>query len=136
MLDTGKIAMTPAVELSYLKPKEQELLLETIGSEQATPSLSQAQRMKNAPSGRRSERGHHALHYVRAEKARTEQQHHPVRGKASKAFPQVLHSGTNRKHHMQAAGFLAAKAPERSEQIINQPDENSLALIVLGGNYE
>ena len=46
MVDSGKIAMTPAVELSYLKPKEQELLLETIDSEQATPSLSQAQRMK------------------------------------------------------------------------------------------
>ena len=46
MVDTGKIAMTPAVEISYLKPKEQVLLLETIDSEQATPSLSQAQRMK------------------------------------------------------------------------------------------
>ena len=46
MVDTGKMAMTPAVEISYLKPKEQELLLETIDSEQATPSLSQAQRMK------------------------------------------------------------------------------------------
>ena len=46
MVDTGKIAMTPAVEISYLRPKEQELLLETIDSEQATPSLSQAQRMK------------------------------------------------------------------------------------------
>ena len=46
MVDSGKMAMTPAVELSYLKPKEQELLLETIDSEQATPSLSQAQRMK------------------------------------------------------------------------------------------
>ena len=46
MVDTGKIAMTPAVEISYPKPKEQELLLETIDSEQATPSLSQAQRMK------------------------------------------------------------------------------------------
>ena len=46
MVDTGKMAMTPAVELSYLKPKEQELLLETIGSEQATPSLSQAQRIR------------------------------------------------------------------------------------------
>ena len=46
MVDTGKMAMTPAVELSYLKPKEQELLLETIDSEQATPSLSQAQRIR------------------------------------------------------------------------------------------
>ena len=46
MVDEGKIGMTPAVELSYLKPAEQKLLLDTIDSEQATPSLSQAQRMK------------------------------------------------------------------------------------------
>ena len=46
MVDDGKIGMTPAVELSYLKPTEQKLLLDTIDSEQATPSLSQAQRMK------------------------------------------------------------------------------------------
>lgn len=46
MVDDKKIAMTPAVELSYLKPEEQTLLLETIESEQATPSLSQAQRLK------------------------------------------------------------------------------------------
>lgn len=46
MVDSGKMAMTPAVELSYLKPEEQALLLETIESEQATPSLSQAQRIK------------------------------------------------------------------------------------------
>ena len=47
MVDDKKIAMTPAVELSYLKPEEQTLLLDTIESEQATPSLSQAQRLKN-----------------------------------------------------------------------------------------
>ncbi|MBQ7301293.1 MAG: ParB/RepB/Spo0J family partition protein [Clostridia bacterium] len=46
MVDEKKIAMTPAVEISYLKPAEQRLLLDTIESEQATPSLSQAQRMK------------------------------------------------------------------------------------------
>ena len=46
MVDEGKIGMTPAVEISYLKPDEQKLLIETIDSEQATPSLSQAQRMK------------------------------------------------------------------------------------------
>lgn len=46
MVDEKKIAMTPAVELSYLKPEEQTLLLDTIESEQATPSLSQAQRLK------------------------------------------------------------------------------------------
>ena len=46
MVDDKKIAITPAVEISYLKPDEQELLLDTIDSEQTTPSLSQAQRMK------------------------------------------------------------------------------------------
>lgn len=46
MVDKKKIALTPAVEISYLKPDEQRLLLDTIESEQTTPSLSQAQRMK------------------------------------------------------------------------------------------
>ena len=46
MVDDKKIAFNPAVELSYLKSEEQTLLLDTIESEQATPSLSQAQRLK------------------------------------------------------------------------------------------
>lgn len=46
MVDDKKIALTPAYQLAALTPKEQALLLETIDSEQATPSLSQAQRMK------------------------------------------------------------------------------------------
>lgn len=46
LVDEGKIGMTPAVELSFLAQEEQRLLIETIDSEQATPSLSQAQRMK------------------------------------------------------------------------------------------
>ena len=46
MVDDGKIGLTPAVELSFLNPQEQAMLLDTIDSEQATPSLSQAQRMK------------------------------------------------------------------------------------------
>ena len=46
MVDDKKIALTPAYQLSSLTPEEQKLLLITIDSEQATPSLSQAQRMK------------------------------------------------------------------------------------------
>ena len=46
MVDKGKIAFTPAVEISYLTEEEQKNLLETIQSEDCTPSLSQAQRMK------------------------------------------------------------------------------------------
>ena len=46
MVDERKIAFNPAVELSYLKPDEQTMLLDAMESEQATPSLSQAQRLK------------------------------------------------------------------------------------------
>ena len=46
MVDEGKIALTPAVELSYLTKQEQQDLLETMESEDCTPSLSQAIQMK------------------------------------------------------------------------------------------
>ena len=53
MVDEGKIALTPAVELSFLKKDEQENVFATMESEEATPSLSQAQRMKSlSQSGR------------------------------------------------------------------------------------
>ena len=53
MVDEGKIALTPAAELSFLKKDEQENLFATMESEEATPSLSQAQRMKSlSQSGR------------------------------------------------------------------------------------
>ena len=53
MVDEGRIALTPAVELSFLKKDEQENLFATMESEEATPSLSQAQRMKSlSQSGR------------------------------------------------------------------------------------
>ena len=46
MVDDKRIAVTPAYQIAALKPEEQALLVETIESEQATPSVSQAQRMK------------------------------------------------------------------------------------------
>ena len=46
MVDSGRIALTPAVELSYLTRQEQQDLLETMESEDCTPSLSQAIQMK------------------------------------------------------------------------------------------
>ena len=46
MVDDRKIAVTPAYQIAALKPEEQALLVETIESEQTTPSVSQAQRMK------------------------------------------------------------------------------------------
>ena len=46
MVDEKKIAFNPAYELSFLSPEEQTQLLDAMDSEQATPSLSQAQRLK------------------------------------------------------------------------------------------
>ena len=46
MVDKGKMALTPAYQIASLSEPEQRLLVETIDSEQATPSVSQAQRMK------------------------------------------------------------------------------------------
>ena len=45
-VDSGDLAFTPAVELSYLKPQEQEWVLSALETTQQTPSLSQAQRIK------------------------------------------------------------------------------------------
>ncbi len=45
MVDIGKISLTPAVEISYLKPQEQDNLLYTMESEDCTPSLSQAKEL-------------------------------------------------------------------------------------------
>ena len=52
MVDDGKIALTPAVELSYLTKQEQKDLLETMESEDCTPSLSQAIHMKRLSQSR------------------------------------------------------------------------------------
>lgn len=47
MVDDGKIALTPAVELSYLQPPEQETLFSIMDCDEVTPSLSQAQRLRH-----------------------------------------------------------------------------------------
>ena len=52
MVDDGRIALTPAVELSYLTKWEQKDLLETMESEDCTPSLSQAMTLKAASQAR------------------------------------------------------------------------------------
>ena len=52
MVDAGRIALTPAVELSYLNEWEQKDLLETLESEDCTPSLSQAMSLKAASQAR------------------------------------------------------------------------------------
>lgn len=53
MVDDGKIALTPAVELSYLQPPEQETLFSIMDCDEVTPSLSQAQRLRRMSEGQR-----------------------------------------------------------------------------------
>jgi len=60
MVDEKKIALNPAYELSFLKKEEQVDLLDAMDSEQATPSLSQAQRLKKY-----SQEGHLTLDIMR-----------------------------------------------------------------------
>ena len=60
MVDERKIALNPAYELSFLKKEEQQDLLDAMESEQATPSLSQAQRLKKY-----SQEGHLTLDMMR-----------------------------------------------------------------------
>ena len=60
MVDEKKIAFNPAYELSFLKKEEQRDLLDAMDSEQATPSLSQAQRLKKY-----SQEGHLTLDMMR-----------------------------------------------------------------------
>jgi ParB family chromosome partitioning protein len=56
LVDTGKIAMRPAVELSYLPPEQQQTVMEAIESEECTPSHVQALKMRKfAEEGRLSE---------------------------------------------------------------------------------
>ena len=63
MVDEKKIAFNPAVALSYLAGKEQEDLLETMQSEERTPSLSQAMRLKALSPGGQARHGRHNHHH-------------------------------------------------------------------------
>lgn len=85
MVDNKKIAFTPAVELSYLSESEQRLLLDAMDSEQATPSISQAQRLKQL-----SQRGKLTAEAMRAimSEEKKEAEHITIKGDTlRKYFP-------------------------------------------------
>ena len=76
MVDDSKLGMTPAVEISYLKPEEQTMLLDAMDAEQSTPSLSQAKRMKEmSKAGSLTEE---AIFSVMREQKRPEQSEAPI----------------------------------------------------------
>ncbi len=97
MVDERKIAFNPAYELSFLKQDEQRLLLDAMNSEQATPSLSQAQRLKQF-----SQRGELTAEVMRA-----------IMSEEKKEAERVTLTGdTLRKY------FPASYTPKRMEETI------------------
>ena len=97
MVDERKIAFNPAYELSFLKQDEQRLLLDAINSEQATPSLSQAQRLKQF-----SQRGELTAEGMRASMSEEKKEAERV----------TLKGDTLRKY------FPASYTPKRMEETI------------------
>ena len=86
MVDDGKIAFRPAVELSYLPQEEQQALFETMECEDATPSLAQAQKMRKfSAEGRLNEDV--MLSIMSEEKPNQKEQVKIPREKLGKFFP-------------------------------------------------
>jgi len=86
MVDEGKIAVRPAVELSYLPKEQQQSLLTTMESEDCTPSLAQAIKMKQfSQEGRLNEDV--ILSILSEEKPNQKEQFKMPRERISKYFP-------------------------------------------------
>ena len=102
MVDEKRIALTPAYQLTALPKEEQYLLLETIDSEQVTPSLSQAQRMRQLSEAR--ELNEDTILSIMSEQKK------PVKNdvtlseeKLRKYFPQHYSPAKNRMYYFQIA---------------------------------
>ena len=86
MVDAGKIAMRPAVELSYLPPEQQQTLVDEMAAEERTPSHVQAMKMRKfSEEGRLSEDVIHSI--MQEEKPNQVEQFKMPRDKISKFFP-------------------------------------------------
>ena len=86
LVDEGKIAFNPAINLSYLQKKEQDTLLEAVQAQDATPSLAQAMKLKLlSQEGKLTPEGIHAV--MREEKPNQVEQFRISKAKLSKYFP-------------------------------------------------
>lgn len=97
-VDSGELAFTPAVELSYLKPEEQKWLQTALEVTQQTPSLSQAQRMKKeSKEGTLSEQS--VMDILSEEKKPLYNSVTLSHRYAEKVLSQILHSQTDGEGH-------------------------------------
>ena len=87
LVDAGKIAMRPAVELSYLPPEQQEILIETMKSEECTPSHVQAIKMRRFAEEQRLN-GDVILSIMQEEKPNQVEQFKMPREKINRFFPE------------------------------------------------
>ena len=109
-VDAGKLAFTPAVELSYLKPEEQQWLDTALENTQQTPSLSQAQRMKReSKQAHAVGTGHHGNHDGEQADGSCQGVCRAAAGKVDQVFSTLLHDGADGKGNFQAAGLLDAE---------------------------
>ena len=133
MVDEKKIAFNPAYELSFLKKEEQTQLLDAMDSEQATPSLSQAQRLKKY-----SQEGHLTLDMMRVimgeEKKSDLDKITFTSDTPAQVFSPELHPRPDAGDHYQAAGSVAAQAPERPGAMKGAPMRDISARELKGHN--
>ncbi len=111
MVDEKKIALNPAYELSFLKKEEQLDLLDAMDSEQATPSLSQAQRLKKF-----SQEGHLSIDVMRAimgEEKKSDLDRVTFTSDTLRKYFPKSYTPPDAGNHYQAAGTVAKKASER-----------------------
>lgn len=107
MVDEGRIALTPAVELSYLTEQEQHLLLNEIEYADATLSLSQTQRLRSfSRQGRLTADAIFAV--MSEEKSQSEGTDPLSQREDTEVFPQKLYGQGYAEYHPQAAGKMAA----------------------------
>lgn len=115
--DDGKIGMTPAVELSYLKLDEQRLLIETIDSEAGYTVPFPGAANETPLSRRQAEWCFHARHHDGAKEARKLE---PViaNGQNQKVFPALVYTTAHGGNNHQVTGKLDEKTPARSAKIM------------------
>lgn len=112
LVDDGRLKTTPAVELSYLTPEEQEEFLSYMEEEGCTPSLSQAQKLKAASkesvSDERQDSRDHVCPFPQRKAARTAA--HDCRIQGRTLFPEGLYLRTDGKYHPETSGKLLPQA--------------------------
>ena len=104
MVDEGRIAFTPAVEISYLLPEEQTMLLSEMEYNDCTPNLSQGTQYAGLIHG-----GTAVLHYERR-KSKSERAGKNSCRPYPKIFPERLYHGTDRRNHCKALRSVPPKA--------------------------